>query len=88
MNVIVPGAVETPSWGFDDLDDTVSRERKQRIGERALINRMLTAEEVANTVLFLASDEFHPGIQAAETVVDGGTSGALAGSPRYQRGEE
>ena len=87
VNVVVPGAVETPSWGLDDLDDTVSRERKQRIGERALINRLLTAEEVANTVLFLASDK-SSGIQAAEIVVDGGTSGALAGSPRYQRGED
>jgi hypothetical protein len=45
---------------------------------------MITAEEVAYAVL--ASDE-SSGIQAAEIVVDGGTTGALAGSPRYRRGE-
>jgi NAD(P)-dependent dehydrogenase (short-subunit alcohol dehydrogenase family) len=59
---------------------------KVRIGERAPLNRMLTPEEVANAVLFLASDEAS-GITATEIVVDGGTTGALAGSPRYIRGE-
>jgi enoyl-[acyl-carrier-protein] reductase (NADH) len=47
---------------------------------------MLSAEEVANAVVFLASDA-SSGIQAAEIVVDGGATGALAGSPRYLRGE-
>ena len=87
VNIVVPGAVDTPSWGFGELDAAVRQDRKQRIGERALINRMLAAEEVANTVLFLASDEA-TGIQAAEIFVDGGTTGALAGSPRHQRGED
>jgi len=44
------------------------------------------SEDVANAVLFLASDE-SSGVQAAEIVIDGGTTGALAGSPRFQRGE-
>ena len=60
--------------------------QKRRLGERAPIDRMITAAEVANAVLFLASDE-SSGFQAAEIVVDGGTTGALAGSPRYIRGE-
>jgi NAD(P)-dependent dehydrogenase (short-subunit alcohol dehydrogenase family) len=83
VNVVVPGAIDTPSWNTDPA----TRERNvQLLGERAPLNRMLTAAEVANAVLFLASDEAS-GIQAAEIVVDGGTTGAMAGSPRFMRGE-
>jgi NAD(P)-dependent dehydrogenase (short-subunit alcohol dehydrogenase family) len=84
VNVVVPGAIDTPSWGIADSE--AGRQQKQRYGERALANRMLTAEEVANVVAFLASDEAS-GINAAEIFVDGGTTGAMAGSPRFRRGE-
>lgn len=87
VNVVVPGAIDTPSWGMDALDPEVRRRRVQVIGERAPLDRMLSAEEVAHAVLFLASDE-SSGVQAAEIVVDGGTTGALAGSPRYRRANE
>jgi NAD(P)-dependent dehydrogenase (short-subunit alcohol dehydrogenase family) len=86
VNVVVPGAIDTPSWGMDGLLPDVREVRKRLIGERALLNRMITAKEVAAAVLFLASDE-SSGLQATEIVVDGGTTGALAGSPRYMRGE-
>jgi NAD(P)-dependent dehydrogenase (short-subunit alcohol dehydrogenase family) len=71
---------------MDDLLPELRQKRKQLIGERALLNRMITAQEVAAAVLFLASDE-SSGLQATEIVVDGGTTGAMAGSPRYLRGE-
>ncbi|HEY9012622.1 MAG TPA: SDR family oxidoreductase [Devosia sp.] len=86
VNVVVPGAVDTPSWGHDRMEPAEQDRRKQALGERAPFNRMLTAAEVANAVLFLASDE-SSGLTATEIVVDGGTTGALAGSPRYLRGE-
>lgn len=86
VNVVVPGAVDTPSWGMDQLPQHERAEKKRLIGERAPLGRMLSAEEVANAVVFLASDA-SSGIQAAEIVVDGGATGALAGSPRYLRGE-
>lgn len=86
VNVVVPGAVDTPSWGHNRLDVAARDEHKRLLGERAPLNRMVSAEEVANAVLFLASDEAS-GIQAAEIVVDGGTTGAVAGSPRFIRGE-
>ncbi|HQS47923.1 MAG TPA: SDR family oxidoreductase, partial [Xanthobacteraceae bacterium] len=41
------------------------------------------AEEVAKTVLFLASDDAS-NITAAEIVVDGGTTGAPSGAPIYR----
>jgi len=86
VNVVVPGAINTPGWGMDKLAPERRAEQQQILGERALLDRMLTAEEVANAVLFLASDE-SSGVQAAEIVVDGGTTGALAGSPRFRRAE-
>jgi NAD(P)-dependent dehydrogenase (short-subunit alcohol dehydrogenase family) len=83
VNVVVPGAGATPRW----YGKPAERERQVKLlGERAPLNRMITAAEVANAVLFLASDE-SSGIQAAEIVVDGGTTGAVAGSPRFMRGE-
>jgi NAD(P)-dependent dehydrogenase (short-subunit alcohol dehydrogenase family) len=86
VNVVVPGAIDTPSWGMDQLEPFIRDEHKRLIGERAPLNRMIRAAEVANAVLFLASDE-SSGLQATEIVVDGGTTGAMAGSPRYVRGE-
>lgn len=86
VNVVVPGAIDTPSWGMEVFPVAEREERKRLIGERAPLNRMLTADEVAQAVAFLASDA-SSGIQAAEIVVDGGTTGAVAGSPRYVRGE-
>lgn len=86
VNVVVPGAVYTPSWGMESLQPDLQDRHRKLIGERAPLNRMITAEEVANTVVFLASDE-SSGLQATEIVVDGGTTGAPAGSPRFIRGE-
>jgi NAD(P)-dependent dehydrogenase (short-subunit alcohol dehydrogenase family) len=86
VNVVVPGAIDTPGWAMGDLSPEQRDDLKRRLGERAPLNRMLDAAEVANAVLFLASDE-SSGVQAAELVVDGGTTGAMAGSPRFMRGE-
>jgi NAD(P)-dependent dehydrogenase (short-subunit alcohol dehydrogenase family) len=83
VNVVVPGAIDTPGW---TMDPATRDEAVRLIGERAPLNRMMRAEEVANAVLFLASAE-SSGVQAAEIVVDGGTTGAMAGSPRFMRGE-
>ena len=45
--------------------------------------RISEAEEIANTMLFLASDEA-TNIQAAEIAVDGGVTGAPSGAPIYR----
>jgi enoyl-[acyl-carrier-protein] reductase (NADH) len=47
---------------------------------------MVSADEVAKAVVFLASDA-SSGVHATELVVDNGTTGAMAGSPRFIRGE-
>lgn len=71
---------------MEELEDGVREERKRKLGERAPLNRMVSADEVAKAVAFLASDQSF-GIHAVELVVDNGTTGAMAGSPRYARGE-
>jgi NAD(P)-dependent dehydrogenase (short-subunit alcohol dehydrogenase family) len=86
VNVVVPGAIDTPSWSHDSMEPAEQARHKHAIGERALINRMVTADEVANAVVFLASRD-SSGVNAAEIIVDGGTTGAVAGTPRYARGE-
>jgi len=86
VNLVVPGAIDTPSWGLEKLTRQARDEHKRLLGERAPLNRMLAAEEVAAAVVFLASDA-SSGLQASELVVDGGATGALAGSPRFKRGE-
>lgn len=68
VNAICPGAVETPM-----LDAVVSLGLKSReaIADMHALGRTIRPEEVANLVLFLASDE-SSGITGQAIVIDGG----------------
>ena len=68
VNAVCPGAVETPM-----LDSVVSLGLKSReeIGEMHALGRSIQPEEVANLVLFLASEE-SSGITGQSIIVDGG----------------
>ena len=83
VNVVTPGAIFTPLWS--KLASGLSRPEAvyERAGASIPLGRMGTPEEVANTVLFLASSE-SSFIQAAEIVVDGGATGAPMGAPIYR----
>jgi NAD(P)-dependent dehydrogenase (short-subunit alcohol dehydrogenase family) len=59
-------------------------ELEQRLARGVPLGRLGEAYEVAKTVLFLASDDAS-NVQAAEIVIDGGTTGAPSGAPIYQR---
>ena len=54
-----------------------------RISQAVPLGRFGKPEEVAKTVLFLASDDAS-NIQAAEIFVDGGATGSPAGAPVYR----
>jgi NAD(P)-dependent dehydrogenase (short-subunit alcohol dehydrogenase family) len=82
INVVTPGAVDTPM-----LDDIASSEEEKnalfKVMKKGIpLRRLGDPAEVANAVLFLASQE-SSFIQASEIVVDGGATGAPLGAPIY-----
>ena len=80
-NAICPGAVDTPM--LETLLQVCPTSREEMM-ERHALGRIIQPEEIANTVLFLASDEASA-ITGAAIVVDGGlTSGLnLTGFPPF-----
>jgi NAD(P)-dependent dehydrogenase (short-subunit alcohol dehydrogenase family) len=83
VNVVIPGATRTPIWGRHGRAPDALASLEPRMVRAVPTGRISEAEEIANTILFLASDEA-TNIQAAEIVVDGGLTGAPAGAPIYR----
>mgnify|MGYP003733801191 FL=1 len=67
VNSVLPGAILTPLW--DRLE--VPAKERRRYAKMVPAQRMGTGEDVANAVLFLASDEASF-ITGTSLVVDGG----------------
>ena len=80
VNTVIPGATRTPIWTRGARAGATLEATEKQIAPRIPLNRLSEAEEVANAVVFLASDRAS-GMTAAEIVVDGGTTGAPAGAP-------
>jgi NAD(P)-dependent dehydrogenase (short-subunit alcohol dehydrogenase family) len=83
VNVVIPGATRTPIWSRMTNNPDVLAALEPRMNRAVPSGRISEAEEIANTILFLASDEA-TNIQAAEIVVDGGLTGAPSGAPIYR----
>ncbi|GLV60978.1 oxidoreductase [Dictyobacter sp. S3.2.2.5] len=83
VNVVTPGGTSTPIWSRLAPTPEAVSEVEQRITRGIPLGRFGKPEEVAKAVLFLASDDA-ANIQAAEIVVDGGTTGAPSGAPIYR----
>ncbi len=83
VNVVTPGATRTPIWERVTQNPNAIAALEPRIARSTPTGRISEAEEIANTILFLASDEA-TNIQAAEIVVDGGATGAPSGAPIYR----
>jgi NAD(P)-dependent dehydrogenase (short-subunit alcohol dehydrogenase family) len=84
INVVSPGSVDTPIWD-NVVSDQEERDDLFKILEKGIpLGRLGNPLEVANAVLFLASDE-SSFIQAGEIVVDGGATGAAMGAPIYRQ---
>ncbi len=78
VNVVSPGATRTPIWGPEQNLAFVEK----RIATSTPLVRLSEPEEVAGTILYLASDDAS-NITAEEIMIDGGATGAPAGAPIY-----
>ncbi len=73
VNSIAPGPIETPLYGKMGLPQDVVAEMGKGFAQQVPLGRFGTSEEVANTALFLASDDASY-INGVEIEVDGGLS--------------
>lgn len=74
VNSICPGSIKTPASDYHIKSLGLELEEGYRqFGEAAVLKRMGTPEEIANGVLFLASDE-SSFVTGAQLVMDGGAS--------------
>ncbi|EAY29213.1 glucose 1-dehydrogenase [Microscilla marina] len=73
VNAISPGPIDTPIWGKTGLPEEAVQEMGAGIASQVALGRFGTSEEIAKSVLFLASQDasFVTGI---ELEVDGGMS--------------
>jgi NAD(P)-dependent dehydrogenase (short-subunit alcohol dehydrogenase family) len=83
VNVVTPGATSTPIWeGVAQTKEALAG-LEQHISRSIPFGRFGKPQELAKTVLFLASDDSSY-LQGSEIVVDGGTTGSPAGAPIYR----
>jgi NAD(P)-dependent dehydrogenase (short-subunit alcohol dehydrogenase family) len=83
VNVVSPGGTSTPIWNRSAPTPDAIIALEAKISKAIPLGRFGRAEEVAKTVLFLASDDAS-NIQGAEIFVDGGATASPAGSPIYR----
>lgn len=83
VNNVVPGATRTPIWRtFAATSEEL--EKLEAVYSRGIpLGHLGEAVDIANAVLFLASDEARH-VTGTEIVVDGGTIGAPAGAPIFR----
>jgi NAD(P)-dependent dehydrogenase (short-subunit alcohol dehydrogenase family) len=83
VNTVVPGAIRTPIWSPLAPTPEALAGLEARLSASIPLGHIGNAADVAEAVLFLASDEARH-VHAAELVVDGGHTGAPAGAPVYR----
>jgi len=84
VNSVIPGATRTPIWTTGARANIPIDQTLHAINRSIPIGRIAEPEEIAEAVLFLASDASR-GMTAAEIVIDGGTIGAPYGAPAYRK---
>src|ERR1700681_3334994 len=83
VNVVSPGGTTTPIWNRAAPTPEAVVALEKRISQAVPLGRFGKPEQIAKTVLFLASDDAS-NIQSAEIFVDGGATGSPAGAPIYR----
>ena len=85
-NVVAPGATRTPIWNRGpraSMSTDESAKLAEFFSSTVPLGRRGEAKDVANAVLFLASDDSSY-VNAVELMVDGGATGAPFGAPIFQ----
>lgn len=83
VNVVAPGGTSTPIWNRSAPTAEAMSALETRIARTIPLGRFGKPEEVAKTVLFLASDE-SSNVQGVEIFVDGGATASPAGAPIFR----
>jgi NAD(P)-dependent dehydrogenase (short-subunit alcohol dehydrogenase family) len=73
VNCVSPGAIATPLYGRLGLPEAQLKEMSDLIARKVPLGRFGTARDIANCVVYLASDESQY-VLGADFVVDGGFS--------------
>jgi NAD(P)-dependent dehydrogenase (short-subunit alcohol dehydrogenase family) len=83
VNIVSPGGTSTPIWNRTAPTPEAVVALETRVSRTIPLGRFGKPDEVAKTVLFLASDDAS-NIQGAEIFVDGGATGSPAGAPIFR----
>lgn len=83
VNAVSPGMIATPIWTRDRADAKWDKALEQRLQRTVPADRLGAPEEVAQVVLFLASDDSRF-MLGSEIVIDGGTTELPAAAPLYR----
>ena len=83
VNQVTPGGTKTPIWSPEAPTEQAMATLEERLGGMNALGRMGEAQEIAQAVLYLASDEASY-VTGTEIVVDGGATGAPIGAPIYR----
>src|SRR5258705_2172638 len=83
VNVVSPGGTSTPIWNRTAPTPEAIAALETRISKAIPLGRFGKPEQIAKTVLFLASDD-SSNVQGAEIFVDGGATASPACAPIYR----
>ncbi|NNC20000.1 SDR family oxidoreductase [Corallococcus exiguus] len=86
VNVVSPGATNTPIWEKNAPTPEAFAKMERGMSATIPMGRMGRPEEIARTVLFLASDDASY-VSGQDLFVDGGVNGAALGAPLFRTPE-
>jgi NAD(P)-dependent dehydrogenase (short-subunit alcohol dehydrogenase family) len=84
VNQVTPGATKTPIWSTLAPDAEKLAALEQDLATTIPLNRLAEADELADAVMFLASNE-STYLTGSEIVVDGGSTGSPLGAPAHDK---